>query len=53
MDYGPWKYNPDCGLYFLDDFGIGLTWAEVEALEDGVEAHEERKRRRIAEAQEY
>lgn len=53
LDYGPWQYNPDCGLYFFEGAGIGLTWAEVEALEDGVEAHEERKRRRLAEANEY
>ena len=48
-----WHYDSRTGLYFLDGIGIGLTWSEVEAIEDGVEEHEERKRRRLAEANEY
>lgn len=53
LDYGPWKYNEEVGLYFYENEGIGLTWSEIEALENGVEEHEERKRRRIAEMNEY
>ena len=52
-DYGNWRYDETDGLYRLEGFGIGLTLDEVRALEDGVEEHEERKRRRIAEANEY
>ena len=53
MDYGPWKYDPDDGLYYYEGGGIGYRWAQVEAMELGVEDHEERKRRRIAEQNEY
>ena len=48
-----WEYDPNTGLYFWGGFGMGITADELEALEDRVEAHEERKRRRIAEANEY
>lgn len=34
LDYGPWLYSTECGLYFFEGEGIGLTWAEVEALEE-------------------
>lgn len=52
-NYGPWEYNEDCGLYFFEGNGIGLTFSEIEAIENGVEFYEERKRERIAERQEY
>lgn len=48
-----WEYNEDCGLYFLNGCGIGITGHELQEMEEAVEYHEIRKRQRIAEAQEY
>jgi hypothetical protein len=47
-----WWYDDILGLYFFQGAGIGLTWSEVEAIEDDVERHDE-KRRTIAERNEY
>jgi hypothetical protein len=48
-----WWYNEFNGLYYFKGEGIGLTWREVEELEDSIEEHEENKRRRLAERLEY
>lgn len=50
---GHWEYSEEFGLYFFEGAGIGFTLAQVEEIEDGVEAHEEWKRGRIAERNEY
>lgn len=51
---GKWVYDEEVDRYFsMDHPPLGLTWAEVQGLEDGVEEHEERKRRRIPGRNEY
>lgn len=53
IDLGLWQYNSEDGLYYFEGMGIGRTLTELEEFENSIEQHEENKRKRIAEQNEY